>query len=145
MFTYREYWQTMFRLMAAEPDYPLSPQKTTDKNWLAWNCFGRSGSTLFASAHQKDGWISVNFATDKLRTDLFCALLEDREKIDAAIGATLRWGNPIGKEKSGTQAILTKYGVDHHDRSAWPDQHQWFVSQLSCFYKAFRQAIDKFS
>jgi len=112
---YSEYWEKFLESLNKKESFPLAAKKSAgDKNWIHWECFGQKGFKLIVSLDQNSDWICVNFGIDKRDQKYkFDTLKKNMGQINKNSGLDLRW-DPLGKERSNTQAILTKYGVDIH-------------------------------
>ena len=146
---YNEYWGELLDAMRMKKNFPLMAKKTSgDNNWLQWECFGRKGFKLLVSLRQDSDWICVNFGIDsKDQKHHFASLKRTKSQIENSFGSKLRW-EPLGNERSKTQAIYTKYGLDVQDRDQWAEQHAWILSSLEKMYFAFKphiEALDKAS
>lgn len=140
---YKEYWEEFLEALRSKGSFPLSSKKTaSDKNWLHWECFGRKGFKLIVSLHQNSDWICVNFGIDRVDQKFhFAALKEQKELMENESGISLRW-DPLTGEKSKTQAIITKYGMDVQNRAQWAEQHAWMLNCLEKMYFAFKPQIE---
>lgn len=140
---YSKYWDVFLVSLRARPAFPLKLKKgPITNNYLSWNCFGRKGFKLIVSLQENGDWICVNFGIDsKDQKHHFKALAAKQNEINKMVGEKLRW-RPMGNERSDTQAILTKYNVDVHDRSDWANQHAWMLDNLEKFYNAFITHVD---
>jgi Domain of unknown function (DUF4268) len=84
----------------------------------------------------------VNFGIGRVDQKFhFAALKEQKELIEKESRISLRW-DPLGGEKSKTQAIITKYGIYVQNRAQWAEQHVWMLNCLEKMYFAFKPQIE---
>jgi hypothetical protein len=69
----------------------------------------------------------------------FHALLEDKEAIEAQLGALLSWEEL--PDRIASRIALYKNDVDPLVEADWPNQHVWFVDALGRLDKALRHRI----
>lgn len=140
---YSKYWDEFLATMKARPDFPLKLKKgPITNNYLTWNCFGRKGFKLIVSLQENADWICVNFGIDsKDQKHHFKALAAKQYEINNVVGEKIRW-QPMGNERSNTQAVLTKYHVDVQNRLDWAQQHSWMLDHLEKFHEAFKVHVD---
>lgn len=136
---YSDYWKEFMEIMGSRAGFPLKLKNgPIFNNFVSWSCFGRKGFKLIASLQENADWICVNFGIDSRdQKHHFKSLSAKQNEINRDVGEQLRW-RPKGNERSDTQAILTKYNVDVHDRSDWSNQHEWMLDRLEKFYEVFK-------
>ncbi|WP_224961250.1 DUF4268 domain-containing protein [Geomonas subterranea] len=132
---YESYWAAFMTELERRPGFPLKSKKVPkNKNWIGWSCFGRKGFKLLASLDQHSDWICINFGIDmRDQKHHFSTLYSKRLQINSDVGLELRWDR-LPPEKSATQAVITKWGVDVQNRSDWVKQHAWMLDVIEKLY-----------
>lgn len=133
-----EYWGKLgelvtekSKLLRARTPYPQSFTNFS---------IGRSGSHLCALLNTKQKRIGVQLLLHGANAKAFFDLLHaDKQSIETEVGQELVWDKlPDGKE-SHVEVWIEQ--IDPSNKSDWSRQHEWLLSTLEAFHRAFSQRV----
>ena len=137
---YQQYWLALREVYEASGEKARFP-KAWPRQWLPFR-IGRSGFQLAAVANKSERLIRVELymrQKDMPPNQAFNALLEQKADIDAAFDDPLDWQPLPDRVASRIAVHLTN--ADIAERSDWPRQHAWIVTQLKRFRQVFADRV----
>lgn len=145
-----EHKQTQFEFWLAFREYmeihsKIRCQKAYPHHWMN-HSIGRSGfhlssvvSVWNSETKTRDPEIRVELVlTDEHAKQHFASLESKHPEIEKAIGASLTWHNPAGKNMC---RIYVRQTADFLNKDLWPQQHDWLREKLELFHKVFGPII----
>ncbi len=133
-----EFW-TAFKEYLLEQRSPLKVLKPAAQSWTSVP-LGRSNFYVEAVIRSKESVVTVQL--DMYGSDakgFFRRLLQDKARIESAIGQPLAWNDRPDRKTSAI--ALDRHGIDLSDRSRWPEIFVWFHAKLDLFEKTFRPIV----
>jgi hypothetical protein len=132
------YWNALNDAIA-EAGSGLRPHRPRPQHWSNFS-IGRSGFHLSASVNTVNNRLRAElYITGDYAKGFFHALLEDKDTIEAQVGAPLSWEEL--PDRIASRIALYKNDVDPLVEADWPNQHAWFVDALGRLDKALRHRI----
>jgi hypothetical protein len=129
---YVEYW-TAFKAFCSDANATFPLQTPRPQSWIE-SPLGRSGFWLSFNASRRDRWVGCEliirspepaFALQNLQTE--------RSQIEEICGP-LSW-DVVSTKLAKIRISRSDQQLD--DKTLWPDQHSWLLSQGENFYRAF--------
>ena len=101
---------------------------------------GRSGFSMETHLAPTRNEISIRLCIDYDDAEAHFWLLQKQQAaIEKAFGEPLEWDELPGNKRS--RISLTKEDTDPLDENDWPQQYEWFTTQLEVFDTVFRERI----
>lgn len=91
------------------------------------------GSHISLSIRRDAVQVNLNNERDEDR-ECFDRLYQERNAIQAAVGADLSWEKKDGRKKTAVRATLSRGFADLED---WDEQHRWAIKTMQAFSKVF--------
>lgn len=107
------------------------------KHWLD-HSIGRSGFILRNSLNSQEGWIRAELYLNAKVAGGYPLLLAERDRLEAAYGASLDWQELPGR---GASRICDLLRADPTDEADWPRQHEWLIRSMTTLYRAFQEPV----
>lgn len=140
-----DFWRA-FKDYAGQNAQIIHPTRPYPQHWM-YMSIGKTGYVLAAIAAFKDS-LTKSFDAHEVRAELvisdedakerYQALFAKKAEIEKAIGETLTWHNPEGKQMC---RIYLRREADLNDKSQWENYFQWLVEKLDKMHKVFYPII----
>ncbi len=110
-------------------------RRANKDNWFEFPS-GRSGSVISATISTEKQRLGVEiYNKGDVNKAVFDSLLLQKEPIENELGALLEWQRL--DRKKATRIALYKLGENPGETSSWPSQHEWMLTHMVRFKKAF--------
>jgi hypothetical protein len=128
------YWAAFGEyLQSQQSDFRI--RRANKDHWFEFPT-GRRGSVISATISTDKQRLGVEiYNHGDVSKAVFDGLFSQKEAIESELGTALDWQRLDGKK--ATRIALFKQGENPGDSSSWPRQHQWMLTQMIKFKKAF--------
>ncbi len=128
------YW-TSFRTYLLAHSHVVTPRKPTSRYFALYST-GEPETLLVAGIYLREQQLRVGLILQSPDAkEQFRRLYDDRDAIERAIGAPLRWRER--QEDKRSYIDLFDGSLDPNDIEQWPVQHRWMCEMLEAFHATF--------
>ena len=133
-----KYWSHLSEYLDQHSTIKL--RSPSAKGWADF-ALGKTNAYLRASIATQSSRLSLSFLLYKNMKDKYEDVFEKKDVIEAQLNESLDWENNPDKQ---TAVIKLERPADISNESDWPDQHEWFKSQLESFRHVLRPIVREF-
>lgn len=133
-----EYW-TAFRDHITASETQLRARKPKPHPWYN-NPIGRSGFMIQFTVNTVEDTLSSQLII-KDDPEAYQRLADQREAIDAALGADPYWRPPEDATQGNRGKVILERPGDLSDRASWEAYHDWMIEQGEQLYEVFHDRI----